>query len=117
LDAATYQTTASFLQPQAVKKHLESLIDRGTALQAMLSLPDALTAPKPLTDAAHALCGAAGTFGFLRLAEAGRQFEHAVETGAPDLASRQRQLLDAVGLSLSTLGELAREVDADVGAY
>jgi PAS domain S-box-containing protein len=117
LDAPAYQTTASFLQPQAVKKHLESLIDRGTALQAMLSLPDALAAPGPLTEAAHALCGAAGAFGFRRLAEAGRQFEHAAETDAPDLAVRRRQLLDAVGLSLSTLREMASEVDVDVGAY
>ena len=51
----------------------------------MLRESDGLTCTgDELAAAAHRLAGSAGMFGFQRLATVGRDFERAVQSGAPD---------------------------------
>ena len=68
-----------------VARHLQSIAERGKALQRGLRALGATTrAGNELTAAAHVLAGSAGMFGFASLAAAALGFEHAVQTGAED---------------------------------
>jgi protein-histidine pros-kinase len=85
LDLAAFERTAAFLAPDMVARHLQSIAERGEALQRGLrALGAATRAGNELSAAAHALGGSAGMFGFESLAAAARGFEHAVQTDAED---------------------------------
>jgi len=85
LALGAFKRTAAFLAPEVVARHLQSIAERGEALQRGLrTLGAATRAGSELSDAAHVLAGSAGMFGFESLAAAARGFEHAVQTGAED---------------------------------
>ncbi len=66
-----------------------------------------------MAEAAHALAGSAGMFGFERLALVARHFEHAALTGSPDVAALADDLAAALDASL---GEIAGRLTPAVAA-
>jgi HPt (histidine-containing phosphotransfer) domain-containing protein len=75
----------------------------------MLQLLDQPAAPAVLTQAAHALASNAGMFGFAALCTVARDFEQAMERGAPE-ADRLGQLMRTeIGVGLTALDALVHE--------
>ena len=56
-----------------------------------------------LADAAHALAGSAGMFGFDHLAAVARGFEQAVRTSSPDTYAHAHGLAAAISASLQAM--------------
>ena len=87
LDVEALGRTAAVLPAASIAAYLSTLIEKGEALQGALRRKDAAAAA--LADAAHAMAGSAGMFGFDRLAFVARRFERAVKaepSQAPILA-------------------------------
>ena len=104
LDTAVFEQTAALLDPETVSSYLRTLAEQGEALMHDLHAPDALAARgNQLAEAAHALAGSAGLFGFGRLAAAGRGFEHAVQEGTTDARSTAENLADAVAMAIKEI--------------
>jgi len=99
LDESAFEATARLLAPSDLGRHLQTLIARGEALVAALRQPDAPWRGAELADAAHQFAGSAGMFGFAGVAAVARRFEHAVESGASDVAT--------VGADLAAAAEAA----------
>ncbi|MGD0106922.1 MAG: response regulator [Rhodopila sp.] len=108
IDPATFQRTASFLPPARVAAHLRTIAEDAEILLRGLREPDALTRmPDKLGEAAHALAGSAGMFGFERLASLGRRFEQALQSdpaSAPAVADGLRAALE---ITLQTIHDRA----------
>jgi HPt (histidine-containing phosphotransfer) domain-containing protein len=66
-----------------VAANMQKLLGRSESSLFGLRTPEMLSGAGELAQAAHSLAGAAGTFGFLSIAAAARQFEHAADTGGP----------------------------------
>ena len=110
LDTAVFEQAAALLDPETVLSYLRSLAEQGEALLHDLHAPDALAArSNQLAEAAHALAGSAGLFGFGRLAAAGRGFEHAVQAGSQDARSTAQNLTEAVATAIK---EIHRRIPA-----
>jgi CheY-like chemotaxis protein len=85
INSALFEATAAVLSPEAVASYLRTLVEQGETLLHALHGPDALMLTgEALAEAAHALAGSAGMFGFERLAATGRHFERAVQTRAAE---------------------------------
>ena len=101
LDVAAMECTTAFLTPEAVTSYLRSTSERSEVLLGRLRAPNALAGDTgDLAEAAHALAGSAGMFGFKRLATVARGFERAVQTGASDLRAVTDGLAAAIEASL-----------------
>ena len=103
LDQAMFAATAAYLPADGLLTHLQALAQRGAALL------DALRDGSPAVEAAalaHALAGAAGTFGFLLVADVGRRFEYAVEAGTAEQDALGRALVDATEATDALLAEM-----------
>ena len=101
LDPAAFGRIAASLSPQTLVSHLRTIAGRGEALLRALHAPGALAGTgADLAAAAHTLAGSAGMFGFERLADVARRFEHAVEAGAPDAQVLADGLAVAIEASL-----------------
>lgn len=101
---AGFEHTAVFLPPDAVSTYMLTLTTRGSALVDRLRAPDALARdPAGLADAAHAMAGSAGMFGFDRVAAVARAFERAVETEAADAAVLAGHLVVVLEASIQVL--------------
>ncbi len=102
LNPTTFERTAVFLAPEAIATHLRTITNLSEALLHDLQEPDALTRTgEQLAEAAHALAGSAGMFGFERLSTLARRFEPAVQSGSMEAA--------ALGVSLSAALEATLE--------
>ena len=77
LDQAMFDRTASYLPPDEIDEHMQALAERGRMLAAGLHDLANAAELEAAADLAHAMAGAAGTFGFLRIADAARRFERA----------------------------------------
>ena len=99
LNQQAFERTAALLTPEAVATYMQTIAEGAQSLLCGLRAPDALThTGSKLSDAAHALAGSVGLFGFERLAALGRRFERAMQTGAaetPALADGLAAALDA----------------------
>ena len=101
LDAAVFKQTTALLNPATVLTYLQSLAEAAEALVHDLLVPDALTTRgSQLAEAAHALAGSAGLFGFRRLAAAGRHFEHAMQENTPEAEFAAQKLADAAATAI-----------------
>lgn len=99
-----FEHTAVFLPPDAVSTYMLTLTTRGCALVDRLRAPGALAHdPAGLADAAHAMAGSAGMFGFDRVAAVARAFERAVETKASDVAALAEHLVVVLEASIEVL--------------
>jgi PAS domain S-box-containing protein len=83
-DRTMLEAIAELLPAAELAEYMETLITRCEALLRGLRRPGILAQPDDLITEAHSLAGGAGTFGFLRLADAARRFERAAESGAAE---------------------------------
>jgi signal transduction histidine kinase/CheY-like chemotaxis protein len=103
-DLKAFERTASYLAPEAVADYLRTIAENGNDLLLGLQEPDALTRTGDvLAEAAHKLAGSAGMFGFDRLANLGRRFERAVQSGAADTPMLCESLAAAIEASLQSI--------------
>ena len=87
LDLVVFERTAVHLAPEATVAYLRTIAELGETLLRRLHESAALTeSGDPLIALVHKLVGSAGMFGFERLAAAGRVFEQALQSNAPDTA-------------------------------
>jgi HPt (histidine-containing phosphotransfer) domain-containing protein len=99
-----FERTVFYLPAEAVASYLQAIAERGEALLHRLLEPDALAHDGDrLADAAHAIAGSAGMFGFERLTMMGRRFERAVNAGAADAPALADGLSAALEATLAAL--------------
>ena len=104
LDLTRFDGTACFLEPDAIANYLQIIAGRSDALQNMLREPDKLqNAAIAIAKEAHTVSGAAGMFGFVRLATAASAFEHAVQTSASEALALASRLDAAIAASRPAL--------------
>ncbi len=104
LDPAGFARTAAFLAPDAVTLYLQTIRVRCEDLRSGLTAMTTIApAGSDLADAAHALAGSAGMFGFDRLAAVARGFEQAVRTSSPDAYAHAHGLAAAISASLQAM--------------
>ena len=100
LDQAIFAATAAYLPSEELVNHMQALVQRAQNLLA--ALRDGQS-PNDTAALAHAMAGAAGTFGFQQIADLGRRFEYAVETRAPEQAALAAALMDATVATIAAL--------------
>ncbi|MBV9750727.1 MAG: CHASE3 domain-containing protein [Acetobacteraceae bacterium] len=106
-DAATFERTAAFLEPDAVADFLQTLKTQGEALLAdVRNVEKRSQDGAGLAAAAHRFAGSAEMFGFQRVGAAARAFERAVQTAAPDLPRAADHLAAALDLSFAEIPRL-----------
>ena len=103
-----FERTAVFLPPAAIADYLQILDVRIKALLEQLREHDALARDASgLAEAAHALAGSAGMFGFERIAAVARLFENAAQKASPETQALARQLVLALEISLDIVQQRA----------
>jgi PAS domain S-box-containing protein len=85
LNCVMFKATAAALTQEAVAVYLAELVSQCQALLRGLSALGRSTNKAALGDAAHALAGSAGLFGFEQLAAAGRHFDDAAQKDVEEL--------------------------------
>jgi PAS domain S-box-containing protein len=104
LDHAIFAATASYLPQAELAVHMQALVTRGQGLLA------ALQGDQPAEEAAalaHAMAGAAGTFGFQQIADVGRRYEYAVETRASERDMLGEALIQTTIATIAALQDMA----------
>jgi PAS domain S-box-containing protein len=97
LDETVFRRTCAALEQGSVLLYLEKISSMGSALIDGLRLPAGEAARgRDLADAAHALAGSAGMFGFVQLASVGCDFEIASGKDAPELPRLAEQLCRSI---------------------
>jgi HPt (histidine-containing phosphotransfer) domain-containing protein len=90
----------AFLPPEEFAPNLRSLRARMEQMEELMDRAGQAAMDKPererLTDTAHALASASGLFGFIALAVAARDFEHAVAADMADVMLAARRLYDEI---------------------
>jgi PAS domain S-box-containing protein len=105
LDRAAFEDIAEYLPAADLEEHLQVLITHCEGLLCGLRRPGMLSQAGELAEIAHKLTGGGGTFGFLYVATAARQFEQAAESGAADTPVLADLLSAAIEASLPTMRE------------
>jgi CheY-like chemotaxis protein/HPt (histidine-containing phosphotransfer) domain-containing protein len=108
MDAAMFAATASYLPQSELAVHLNALVGRGHALLAALQGGQS---PAEAAVLAHAMAGAAGTFGFQLIADLGRRYEYAVETRAPEQDMLAAELIQT---TIATIAALQKQAEASL---
>ncbi len=103
LNRDNFRQTAAYLTPDVVATYLRTIADRCEAL--LMGLRETARPGAVLAEAAHALAGSAGMFGFELVASMGRQFERAVLTDNPDVPNLAGQYAQALDATLRAIGE------------
>jgi PAS domain S-box-containing protein len=104
LDETMFDRTSAVLDPEAVQGYLTSLAGRMQALRQRLGLRDGSPAASAaLVEAAHALAGSAGMFGFDRLVFVARHVERAVKMDDAQATRLAGDLDMALSASLAIL--------------
>jgi PAS domain S-box-containing protein len=101
LDRAAFADIRATLSAADLETNLELMITRCEALLCGLRMPGTLLQAGDLAEAAHKLAGGAGTFGFLHVATAARQFELATEVGAAETEALGNHLAAAIEASIT----------------
>jgi signal transduction histidine kinase/CheY-like chemotaxis protein/HPt (histidine-containing phosphotransfer) domain-containing protein len=108
-DVKVFEDTVRFLAPKAVASYMQTIVEGGEALLRALREPNALTGSgDELAGAAHSLTGSAGMFGFTRVADLGRRFERAVQSGAAETPALSDDLGAAIEASLKAIRDRKR---------
>jgi CheY-like chemotaxis protein/HPt (histidine-containing phosphotransfer) domain-containing protein len=100
LDRVVFADIVEILSAAHLENDLQILLTSGETLLCRLRMPDMLSQSSELAEAAHKLAGGAGTFGFLHVASAARQFEVAADMGAPETAEIADHLAAAIEASM-----------------
>jgi signal transduction histidine kinase/HPt (histidine-containing phosphotransfer) domain-containing protein len=100
LDRAVLDQLLAFLPPEDLAPNLRSLRARMEQMEELMDRAKQVVMDEPeralLTDTAHALASASGLFGFIALAVAARDFEHAVAADTADVMLAARRLYDEI---------------------
>jgi HPt (histidine-containing phosphotransfer) domain-containing protein len=104
MDRTMFAATASYLPPTELALHMQALVERGQALLAALQED---RPPEDTAALAHAMAGAAGTFGFQQIADLGRRYEYAVETHAQEQDGLGAALIQTTIATIAVLQEVA----------
>jgi signal transduction histidine kinase len=102
-DRAAFEDTTDCLAPGEAAQHLRTLLARGEALQGNLRAPDIHGRAGELAAAGHKLAGGAAMLGFLSLADSGRRFEVAADSGMPETAALADRLAVAIDGALAII--------------
>jgi HPt (histidine-containing phosphotransfer) domain-containing protein len=113
LDRATFDDISAILSGADLENNLQLLITRFEALLCELRMPGLLSRAGELAEAAHGLAGGAGTFGFLYVAAAARQFEVAADMGAPETEALGDHLAAAIEASVAVTRQEFSAIAAD----
>jgi PAS domain S-box-containing protein len=100
-DRIMFQDIAESLPDAELAGHMRTLIARCEALLA--ALRDPLMPARELVDDVHRLAGGAGTFGFLSLPGAAREFEFVADADAADTTAVAGRLAAAIDASLTII--------------
>jgi HPt (histidine-containing phosphotransfer) domain-containing protein len=103
LNREHFKATAAYLAPDVVATYLRTIAERCESLLQVLretTRPDA-----GIAEAAHALAGSAGMFGFERVASTGRLLERAILTNTPDISLLMDQYATSLDATLRVIGE------------
>ncbi len=112
LDVTTFERMRSLLDGGTMSSCLEVLRERAADLLSLIRMPPAADGGAALAEAAHALAGSAGTFGFNRLADDARLFEAATRAAAGPRPESGARLALTLAETIPVLARLIRE-DAD----
>ena len=104
LDQAMFAATSAYLPGEELASHLKALSGRGRVLLA--ALQDRDVPPIEAAALAHAMAGAAGTFGFQLVADLGRRYEYAVESGTAEQHDLHATLTQATTDTIDVLEEM-----------
>jgi CheY-like chemotaxis protein len=102
-DRAAFDDVTGCLSPEKASEHLGMLIATGEALLSSLGAPGIRERADELAEAAHKLAGGAAMLGFVSLAELGRRFERAADSGAPQTLALAGHLAEAVATALTIM--------------
>jgi HPt (histidine-containing phosphotransfer) domain-containing protein len=103
LNQDTFKQTAGYLAPDVVATYTRTIAERSETL--LQSLRETVSPDAALAEAAHALAGSAGLFGFERVATTARHFERSVLNKTPDMPAFAGQLAEALELTLRQISE------------
>jgi HPt (histidine-containing phosphotransfer) domain-containing protein len=101
LNPDTFKQTSAYLTSDVVATYMRTIADRSETL--LLALRETARPDASLAEAAHALAGSAGLFGFERVAATGREFERAVLTQATDVPVLTADLSRALEATLQAI--------------
>jgi CheY-like chemotaxis protein len=99
-DRAAFEEITRSLSADELTEHMRHLVSRCESLSHDLGASTTPGRARELVEQTHGIAGGAGTFGFLSLAAAARQFEVAAETEAPGIADAADQLAAALNASI-----------------
>ena len=103
LNLENFKQTAAYLTPDVVATYMRTIAERSeTLLNALRENPRPEAAQ---AEAAHALAGSAGLFGFERVAAMGRHFERSLLNNASDLPLLTELLMGALEATLTAITE------------
>ena len=102
-DRDAFEDTTSVLPSKDVEVHLRTLIDRCELMLGDLRAPGMLARTGELAETTHRLAGGASMLGFLALAQAGRRFEFAADSGAEETEVLGEQLAAATEAAVGVL--------------
>ena len=111
-DRAGFESTASFLEPEAIIEYLASLAGQGEALLEALRTQDEAG---ELAAEAHRFAGSAEMFGFTGAGGAAREFERAAQARAPELPQHIDALRAELQRFLADIRQLHDECASDRG--
>ena len=103
LNRENFRQTAGYLTPDVVATYMRTIAERSETL--LRALRDTARPDASLAEAAHALAGSAGLFGFERVATTGRHFERSLLNNASDLPLLTEQLMGALEATLTAITE------------
>jgi CheY-like chemotaxis protein len=100
-DHTAFRVTASFVSPDVVQVHVQSIGKRCESLLADLGNPAMLVQGNDtLAETVHRLSGSSGLFGFERIAVLGKRCEQALRFGSDDLTAIAAALAEALRATL-----------------
>jgi PAS domain S-box-containing protein len=106
LHRTTFERTAAHLEPGVVLSYLQTLSEHAENLLSRLLAPEILVrSTNTIAEAAHALAGSAGMFGFDRLCATALAFEHAMDS---DTAQTSMLTGDLVAVLRDSLHEMQK---------
>jgi PAS domain S-box-containing protein len=102
-DRDAFEDSTSILPSEDVEVHLRTLIVRCESMLDDLRAPGMLERTSELAETTHRLAGGASMLGFMALAQAGRRFEFAADSGAAEMEVLGEELAAATEAAVAVL--------------
>jgi CheY-like chemotaxis protein/HPt (histidine-containing phosphotransfer) domain-containing protein len=111
-DRGAFEDSTSILPSEDVEAHLQTLIARCESMLDDLRAPGLPARISELVETTHKLAGSASMLGFLALAQVGRRFEFAADTGAAETEALGEKFAVAVEAAVAVLRHEVAEMAA-----